>query len=65
MIPAGRLAVAPKPYTLPTPAFGPSLSAEHPFDLRDAGDNVRDTGSDSEEEVTRRARTYAGAGSYF
>lgn len=66
MIPAGRLAVSPKPYIPPTPAFGPSLSpAEHSFDIRNADDNVRDTGSDSEEEATRAGKTYAGAGSYF
>ncbi|KAL4078312.1 BRO1 domain-containing protein [Scleroderma yunnanense] len=63
MVPAGRPAVAPKVYTLPTPAFGPTLSpAEHSYSRRDTDDHARDTGSDSEEEVTR---SYAAAGSYF
>ncbi|KAG1715616.1 hypothetical protein ID866_1540 [Astraeus odoratus] len=77
VIPTGRLAVSPKPYIPPPAAFSPNLSNTSrsladavKYSLKLEGDvqHTRDTGSDSENETATglsKARTYAGAGSYF
>lgn len=64
-IPAGRLAVAAKPYTAPTPAFGPG-SVEYiqrqTEELDLAADNA---GDEIPGSAGPKSGTYAGAGSYF
>ncbi|KAI6040240.1 BRO1-like domain-containing protein [Pisolithus marmoratus] len=74
-IPAGRLAVSPKPYEPPFPAFGSTASARS---LADTAKNslvldvprqtASDTDSNSDDEPTRELPNrmkYTGAGSYF
>ena len=68
-IPAGRLAVAVKPFIPPTPAFGPGsleyvrLQAEA---LELATDNDGEEQHLSPSTANQRScGTYAGAGSYF
>ncbi|KAI6157867.1 BRO1-like domain-containing protein [Pisolithus tinctorius] len=76
-IPAGRLAVSPKPYQAPVPAFG-STASDKARSLADAMKNslnldvprqtASDTDSDSDDEPVKELpsrKTYAGAGSYF
>jgi hypothetical protein len=68
-IPAGRLAVAVKPFVPPTPAFGPG-SVEY---TRLQAEVLELTGNNNDEEHQppsnvanpRSGGTYAGAGSYF
>jgi len=61
-IPAGRLAVAPKPFTPPPPAFKPSSIERlaEQLDLTDSGSPSLEPSSD----ITN-PRSYAGEGSYF
>lgn len=64
-IPTGILAVHPKPYTPPSPAFGPG-SVEYAR-LQTEALTLEADDSSGDEAVTSSAnpRTYAGAGSYF
>jgi len=69
-IPAGRLAVAVKPYTRPTPAFGPG-SVEYvrrqaeDLELAVKGDDQSETETLVDAASPRSGGSYAGAGSYF
>lgn len=63
MIPAGRLAVAMKPYQLPTPAFGPG-SAGH-VSRQMSGLSLGEEGVSSDVQSPSSGNSYAGAGSYF
>jgi len=68
-IPAGRLAVAVKPFVPPTPAFGPG-SVEY-IRLQAEAVELAGEGSDGKQRSSpnlgssRSGGTYAGAGSYF
>jgi len=68
-IPAGRLAVAVKPFVPPTPAFGPG-SVEY-VRLQAEVLELGDDGNDEERQSfpsaasPRSGGTYAGEGSYF
>ncbi|TFY73562.1 hypothetical protein EWM64_g10448, partial [Hericium alpestre] len=65
-IPAGRLAVAVKPYEKPTPAFGPGSVAylrKQAEQLDLDADSPHDDGSDVVSP--KDGRSYAGEGSYF
>ncbi|EIW82850.1 hypothetical protein CONPUDRAFT_52330 [Coniophora puteana RWD-64-598 SS2] len=61
-IPAGRLAVAPKPFAPPPPAFKPSSIERlaEQLDLNGSGSSSLETPSDM-----TNPRSYAGEGSYF
>ncbi|KAH9935779.1 BRO1 domain-containing protein [Fomitopsis serialis] len=70
-IPAGRLAVTVKPFTKPTPAFGPGSAAfirrqteELELATRAVGE---DTAASEQTDITspQSGRSYAGEGSYF
>ncbi|TFY53342.1 hypothetical protein EVG20_g10157, partial [Dentipellis fragilis] len=65
-VPAGRLAVAIKAYTRPTPAFGPGSVA---FVRKQAEEFELVGGSDGEEVKDvispRSGQSYGGEGSYF
>jgi len=65
-VPAGRLAVATKAFTVPTPAFGPG-SVEYirrHADSLDLDDPESSGGQQSTTDTAGRP-SYAGAGSYF
>ncbi|OCB87336.1 hypothetical protein A7U60_g5475 [Sanghuangporus baumii] len=67
-IPAGRAAVAPKPFTPPIPAFGPgSLEyTRHQTELLELNAKSDDTtDSPSQDAAVAKSPSYAGAGSYF
>jgi hypothetical protein len=61
-IPAGRLAVAVKPFMPPAPAFGPG-SVEHVRRQAEALELPADEGAPTAPAAERS--TYAGAGSYY
>lgn len=64
-IPTGILAVPAKPYTLPSPAFGPG-SVEHArLQTETLAPEHDDSSGDEALASTTSQRTYAGAGSYF
>ncbi|KAG1847433.1 hypothetical protein C8R48DRAFT_837134 [Suillus tomentosus] len=64
-IPTGILAVPAKPYTLPSPAFGPG-SVEHArLQTETLTLEHDDSSGDEALASTTSPRTYAGAGSYF
>ncbi|KAG1821225.1 BRO1 domain-containing protein [Suillus variegatus] len=64
-IPTGILAVHAKPYTLPSPAFGPG-SVEHArLQTETLTLEHDDSSGDEALASTTSPRTYAGAGSYF
>ncbi|KAH9971147.1 hypothetical protein BGW80DRAFT_1228721 [Lactifluus volemus] len=68
-VPAGRLAVAAKPFAPPTPAFGPG-SVEYirkHADALDIGDQKESSadGGQRGNPTTSSSASYAGAGSYF
>ncbi len=72
-IPAGRSAVAVKPYQSPTPAFGPG-SVEHTrrqaesleLELEELeGDNIELCSKAPGSPPSSNTSSYAGAGSYF
>lgn len=73
-IPAGRLAVSPKPYEPPIPAFGSSTSNKllahtvQNLDVPRQTASDTDSDSDSDKEVVKQLpnrKGYTGAGSYF
>lgn len=70
-IPAGRLAVTIKPFTKPTPAFGPGSVAyirQQAEELELAARAVGDEPAPSEQADStspQSGRGYAGEGSYF
>jgi len=69
-IPAGRLAVTLRPYTRPTPAFGPG-SVEYvrrqteELELAVRDDNESEAATLTDAISPRSGGSYAGAGSYF
>lgn len=65
-VPAGRLAVAAKPFAPPTRAFGPG-SVEYirkHAEALDLGD-PKESSPDGGNATTTSSASYAGAGSYF
>jgi hypothetical protein len=69
-VPAGRLAVAAKPFAPPTPAFGPG-SVEYirkhadALDIGDQKESSADGGQRDNPTTSSSSASYAGAGSYF
>jgi hypothetical protein len=64
-IPAGRQAVSPKPFSLPTPAFGPG-SVEHVRKQAEELDLLNDGPNEPSSSLNSPPKgSYAGAGSYF
>ncbi|KAF7970386.1 hypothetical protein HWV62_24249 [Athelia sp. TMB] len=67
-IPAGRMAVAPRQFVPPTPAFGPG-SIEHTrlqAEVLELNDSVTSTtDSPQTKSIAQSEGAYAGAGSYF
>lgn len=59
-IPAGRMAVAARPYVRPKPAFGPGSTEYVRQQAEELGSLTREEGADTTNEGN-----YAGAGSYF
>ncbi|KAH8118953.1 BRO1 domain-containing protein [Phellopilus nigrolimitatus] len=69
VIPAGRTAVAAKPFTPPPPAFGPGSveHARHQAELLELNVETDDVGENRSQDrpPIGREPSYAGAGSYF
>lgn len=63
MIPAGRLAIAMKPYQLPIPAFGPGSVGYVSRQI--VGLGLDDEAAGNDVQSPSSGGSYAGAGSYF